>query len=129
VAFSLFLGPIKTSIYKPQKASKSVFLGFFDSIVRCRREMKSEFQPGCNIAMKISPHEYDETVRFYAEVLGSSSNPAHAPAVVFEFAEYGVMRRDEIEKLPVDFEGLWITNAAGIIHLVSSDDAADNENL
>ncbi|MDO3376638.1 hypothetical protein [Geoalkalibacter halelectricus] len=31
----------------------------------------------------------------------------------------GVVRRDEIEKLPEGFEGFWITNAAGIIHLVS----------
>ena len=31
---------------------------------------------------------------------------------------HGVVRRDEIEKLPDDFEGFWITNPAGIIHLV-----------
>ena len=31
----------------------------------------------------------------------------------------GVVRRDEIEKLPADFEGFWIQNPASIIHLVS----------
>lgn len=33
----------------------------------------------------------------------------------------GVVRRDEIEPLPEDFEGFWITNAAGLIHLVSKE--------
>jgi hypothetical protein len=32
--------------------------------------------------------------------------------------KHGVVRRDEIEKLPDGFNGFWITNAAGIIHLV-----------
>lgn len=31
--------------------------------------MEPTFQPGNNIAMKIPPHEYAETVRFYREVL------------------------------------------------------------
>jgi hypothetical protein len=33
VTFSLFSGPIKTGTYKTQKAPKSVFLEFFDSLV------------------------------------------------------------------------------------------------
>ncbi|MEM8984169.1 MAG: hypothetical protein AAGC71_14145 [Pseudomonadota bacterium] len=28
------------------------------------------FAPGKNIAMKVPPHEYDQTVRFYREILG-----------------------------------------------------------
>lgn len=31
----------------------------------------------------------------------------------------GVVRRDEIEPLPVGFEGFWIASPAAIIHLVS----------
>jgi len=31
--------------------------------------MEPEFQPGRNIAMKIPPHEHQDTVRFYREVL------------------------------------------------------------
>jgi catechol 2,3-dioxygenase-like lactoylglutathione lyase family enzyme len=31
----------------------------------------------------------------------------------------GVVRRDEIERLPEGFEGFWIENPASIIHLVS----------
>jgi hypothetical protein len=40
-------------------------------------------------------------------------------------AEYprsrGVARRDEIEQLPNDFKGFWITNPANIIHLISQE--------
>ena len=32
----------------------------------------------------------------------------------------GVVRRDEIEPLPEGFEGFWIQNPAGIIHLIST---------
>lgn len=39
-------------------------------------------------------------------------------AAAKHFSAYGVVRRDEIEKLPDEFEGFWVTNAAGIIHLV-----------
>ena len=114
--------------------------------------MKPKFTAGRNIAMKIPPHEYDATVRFYEDILGLPKLQVYAPDIVFEFgdknlwldkvdgvsqaetwfevytddleaaAEYldenGVVRRDEIEELPDDFEGFWITNAGGIIHLV-----------
>ena len=36
-------------------------------------------------------------------------------------ASSGVVRRDDVEELPAGFRGFWITNPAGIIHLVSSD--------
>ncbi|MGD9489833.1 MAG: VOC family protein [Calditrichaceae bacterium] len=32
-----------------------------------------------------------------------------------------VQRRDEVEKLPEGFDGFWISNPAGIIHLVCND--------
>ena len=34
-------------------------------------------------------------------------------------ASQGVVRCDEIEPLPEDFDGLWISNPSSIIHLVS----------
>lgn len=37
--------------------------------------MNVEFQPGRNIAMKIPAHEYQDTVRFYREVLGLKEIP------------------------------------------------------
>ena len=36
----------------------------------------------------------------------------------------GVARRDEVEALPPGFEGFWITNSAGIIHLVAARDTS-----
>lgn len=38
------------------------------------------------------------------------------------FQAHGVTRCDEIEKLPNDFEGFWIMNPAGNVHLVSRGD-------
>lgn len=38
-----------------------------------------------------------------------------------QFEAAGVARRDEIEALPEGFEGFWISNRAGIIHLVAKD--------
>jgi catechol 2,3-dioxygenase-like lactoylglutathione lyase family enzyme len=35
-------------------------------------------------------------------------------------ARGGVRRCDEIERLPLDFDGFWIANPAGIVHLVAS---------
>lgn len=43
------------------------------------------FSAGPNIAMKVPPHAYEETVRFYREVLGLPQLPEHLPSVVFEF--------------------------------------------
>ena len=37
------------------------------------------------------------------------------------FDQNDIVRRDEIENLPADFKGFWITNAANIIHLVSAE--------
>lgn len=109
--------------------------------------------PGKNIALKIPPHELEETVAFYRDVLQLRPLGEHHGSLDFDFdgkdlwldkvesmsqAEmwlevrsadleaaaaffeaHGVIRRDEIEPLPDGFEGFWITNAAGLIHLVS----------
>lgn len=119
--------------------------------------MKPEFEPGKNIAMKVPPHQYDETVKFYAEVLGltklSGDAPSSTESVRFEFGgkvlwidkvpslsqaeiwlevvatdvdaaarylkDHGCIRRDEIEALPDDFKGFWISSPSNIIHLIA----------
>lgn len=117
--------------------------------------MNPTFTAGINIAIKVPPHEYDATVRFYGEILGMPKRRDYAPAIVFDFGgknlwldkvdglsqaevwleiytddlaaadryleKHGVVRRDEIETLPDGFHGFWVTNAAGIIHLVSKE--------
>lgn len=40
---------------------------------------------GRNIAMKVPPHLWDTTVRFYREVIGLEEITRHAPAVGFQF--------------------------------------------
>lgn len=47
--------------------------------------MKPEFTAGRNIAMKVPPHAYDATVRFYGDVLGLEPLRNHLPHVGFEF--------------------------------------------
>jgi len=118
------------------------------------------FTGGHNIAMKVPPHQWQETVEFYRDVLGLPELPAGEsaiPTVAFAFggirlwidsvdtashaelwlevtttdpagaAEHlrghGIARRDEIEPLPTDSTGFWITNPASIIHLVAEPSA------
>ena len=40
-------------------------------------------------------------------------------ATCLRMSQHGVVRRDEVEKLPDGFNGFWVCNPAGIIHLVS----------
>lgn len=49
--------------------------------------MAAKFSPGRNIAMKVPPHQFDATVRFYREVLGFEQLEQHLPAVVFKFGD------------------------------------------
>ncbi|MEM0965194.1 MAG: hypothetical protein AAGJ81_03455 [Verrucomicrobiota bacterium] len=46
---------------------------------------KPTFKGGRNIAMKVPPHQYEETVRFYRDLLGLKQLKEHLPAVGFEF--------------------------------------------
>ena len=46
---------------------------------------KAKFAGGRNIAMKVPPHLYEATIRFYGEVLGLKEITNHSPAVGFEF--------------------------------------------
>lgn len=47
----------------------------------------AKFSPGRNIAMKVPPHQFDATVRFYRDVLGFDQIKEHAPSVVFKFGD------------------------------------------
>ena len=119
----------------------------------------SNLAGGRNIAMKVPPHLWDETVRFYRDLVGLriiEHAPTAPPSVCFAFganqlwvdrvdglsqaeiwleltssdtqaaaAELdaaGIVRRDEIEPLPEDFDGFWIQNPASIIHMVKTPD-------
>ncbi len=46
-----------------------------------------KFTPGRNIAMKVPPHQYDATLRFYRDVVGLKSIESHLPEVGFEFGD------------------------------------------
>lgn len=46
---------------------------------------KARYSAGRNIAMKVPPHQYEATVRFYRDVLGLKEITRHAPSVGFEF--------------------------------------------
>jgi hypothetical protein len=119
-------------------------------------EAAPKFAGGRNIAMKVPPHLWDMTVRFYRDVAGLKPiehSPTDPPSVSFEFGanvlwidrvaglsqaeiwlelntadvqvaaghlqSAGIVRLDEIEALPEDFEGFWIASPASIIHLVA----------
>ncbi len=117
--------------------------------------MTPNLRPSRNIAMKIPPHQFEETVAFYRDVLQLRRLENNGRSVGFDFdgkdlwldsvetashvelwleirtdnleeaaahfEKHGVLRCDEIEKLPPNFEGFWIANPSGAIHLVSQD--------
>lgn len=47
--------------------------------------MTTRYAGGRNIAMKVPPHQYDATVRFYRDVLGLAPVEGHEPAIGFQF--------------------------------------------
>lgn len=47
--------------------------------------MKPKFEGGRNIAMKVPTHQYEETVRFYRDVLGFEQIEELLPAIGFRF--------------------------------------------
>lgn len=49
--------------------------------------MKAKFAPGRNIAMKVPPHQYEATVRFYRDVVGLTPIDSQPPEVGFEFGD------------------------------------------
>ena len=116
--------------------------------------MKTSFRPGRNIALKIPPHQFEETVSFYRDTLQLRELESNNGAIGFDFdgkdlwldsvdtvshaevwleicaddleaakahfESHQVIRRDEIEELPPNFKGFWITNPSGTIHLVTT---------
>lgn len=50
-----------------------------------KMKSKPKFKGGRNIAMKVPPHQYGETVRFYRDILGLKQIEKHLPSVCFEF--------------------------------------------
>jgi len=80
---------------------------------------KAKFAGGRNIAMKVPPHLYEATVRFYRDVLGLAEITTHAPSVGFAFGAHH----------------LWIDSAPGIsqaevwLEVVTNDIAAAAERL
>jgi hypothetical protein len=48
-------------------------------------EVQVRFAGGHNIAMKVPPHQYEQTIRFYRDVAGLTPIERLAPVVVFEF--------------------------------------------
>jgi len=118
--------------------------------------MRPVFTPGGNIALKVPAHEYEQTVHFYAAVLGFAKrtiNPVDDNAsVVFAFGDknlwidrvdsisqaevwlelcapdvalaqqylrdQGCAIRNEIEPLPDNINGFWVSSPCNIIHLV-----------
>ena len=121
--------------------------------------MKPHYRPGKNIAIKVPPHEYDQTIAFYRDIIGLEELPASTPdpydSIRFKFgdthlwidkcssvsqaeiwlelvtdnmdeaarhlAKQGVVRRDEIEQLPVGMKGFWVSNPSNIVHLISEE--------
>ena len=120
--------------------------------------MKPAFTPGKNIAVKVPPHEFEQTVHFYGTVLGLTPIETRSPdtfdSVAFAFgdknlwvdriagishaevwleietddvaaakaylAAEGCALRDEIEPLPADFTGFWVSSPSNTIHLITS---------
>ena len=80
---------------------------------------KPKFSPGRNIAMKVPPHQYDETVRWYKDVLGFQQLQAFEPDVVLKFGD----------------KNLWIDKVAALsqseiwLEIITDDIAAAEKKL
>jgi catechol 2,3-dioxygenase-like lactoylglutathione lyase family enzyme len=44
-----------------------------------------EFSGGCNIALKVPPHQFEDAVRLYRDILGLEALTRHLPDIVFRF--------------------------------------------
>lgn len=63
------------------------------------------FSPGMNLAMKVPPHQFEETVAFYGKVLGFRELEREETSVVFAFGE----SRLWIDRVPtVSQAELWL---------------------
>lgn len=114
--------------------------------------MEPQFKPGKNIAIKVPPEQFEQTVFFYEDILGyqqiNASSPDQRESVTFKYGDkhlwidkvsslsqaeiwleiitddieqavqyfenYKVVKKDEIEHLPDDFKGFWISSPSKI---------------
>src|SRR6266702_2769698 len=96
-----------------------------------------QFSGGANIAIKCPAHTYDQTVAFYRDTLALPLIEEESDGCIFQFGPnrlgietndteaassflkiHGVARRDEVENLREDFNGFFISDPAGVVHLV-----------
>lgn len=61
---------------------------------------KPTFTPGRNIALKVPSHLFEQTVRFYREILGLATIARYEPSIVIDFGG----------------KNLWIDNVPHISH-------------
>jgi catechol 2,3-dioxygenase-like lactoylglutathione lyase family enzyme len=84
-----------------------------------------EFEGGRNIAMKVPPHQWDETVRFYRDVVGLEvieHEPTEPPSVGFVFGanQLWIDRVDHFSQAEVWLEMHVADVAAAADHLDSA---------
>lgn len=48
---------------------------------------RPHYSPGRNIAMKVPPHQYEATLRFYRDVIGLQPIDTQAPSIAFAFGD------------------------------------------
>ena len=116
-----------------------------------------QFTGGVNIAIKVPPHQYDETFAFYRDTLQLTLIEEEPEGAIFQFGPVqlwldkapqlshaetwlelitndtqsaraflknnGVPIRTDLEQMPDDFDGFYIHDPAGIVHLVVSEEA------
>ncbi|UCH48103.1 MAG: hypothetical protein JSU95_19085 [Betaproteobacteria bacterium] len=80
---------------------------------------KHSFAGGRNIALKLPPHEFDDAVHFYREVLGLTQTKNYLPSIVFEYGA-SLLWLDRVET---------ITQAALWLELRTPDTAAAAKHL
>ena len=100
--------------------------------------MNTEIKGGIDIAMKVPPHQYQQTLDFYRQTLRlpEIEAPGLSQAEVwlelftpdFHAAEkhieqHGVVRCDAVEPLPEGFKGGWIMNPCNIVHMLREPEA------
>ena len=77
------------------------------------------FEGGRNIALKSPPHEFDDSMRFYRDVLGLEQLSNYLPSIVFEYGA-NLLWLDRVETM---------TQAELWLELRTPDTAASAEHL
>lgn len=100
--------------------------------------MDAQFDGGPNLAMKVPPHQHEATVTFYRDTLKLKELHGDVDKVdtvsqaelwlqvvtdntsdaATRLRDAGAPRCDEIEPLEESFDRFWVSNPAGIIHLI-----------